>query len=111
LGDAMLGQSGEAEHQDRWPAACNPQRRDPLDGHATLGGGLDDGVLVVARGSSTYSWILARGVPAAEARYRDALFHLLVSETSCFRYWGQGTWTDYGAELSRRAIDIITRAF
>ena len=33
----MLGQSGEAEHQGRRPAACNPQRRDPLDGHATLG--------------------------------------------------------------------------
>jgi len=37
LGDAMLGQSGEAEHRGRRPAACNPQRRDPLDGHATLG--------------------------------------------------------------------------
>jgi hypothetical protein len=37
LGDAMLGQSGEAEHQGRRPAACNPQRRDPLDGHAMLG--------------------------------------------------------------------------
>jgi hypothetical protein len=30
-------------------------------------------------------------------------FYLLACETSCYRYWGQGTWTDYGAELARRA--------
>jgi hypothetical protein len=35
------------------------------------------------------------------------LFHLLASQTSCFRYWGEGTWTDYGRELCRRATDII----
>ena len=41
-------------------------------------------------------------------RYRKALFHLLAAETSCYRYWGEGVWTDYGAELSRRATDIVT---
>jgi len=45
LGDAMLGQPDEAEHQGRRP----PRRRDPST-HATQGGGLDDGVLVVAGG-------------------------------------------------------------
>ena len=45
LGDAMLGQPGEAQHQGRRP----PRRRDPST-HATQGGGLDDGVLVVAGG-------------------------------------------------------------
>jgi hypothetical protein len=58
----MLRQPGEAEHQGRWPAGGDPQRRDPLDGHATLGGGFDDGGFVVAGGSSTYSWIPA-GTP------------------------------------------------
>ena len=43
LGDAMLGQPGEAQHQGRRP----PRRRDPST-HATQGGCLDDGVLVVA---------------------------------------------------------------
>jgi hypothetical protein len=52
--------------------------------------------------------ILARGVPSDDPRYRKALFHLLAAETSCYRYWGQGIWTDYGAELSRRVADIIT---
>ena len=52
--------------------------------------------------------VLARGVPSGDPRYRRALFHLLAAETSCYRYWGEGVWTDYGAELARRAIDIIT---
>lgn len=34
--------------------------------------------------------------------YQEALLHLLLLETSCFRYWGQGTWTDYARELFRR---------
>jgi hypothetical protein len=52
--------------------------------------------------------VLARDVDTGDPRYRNALFHLLAAETSCFRYWGQGVWTDYGAELARRADDIIT---
>jgi hypothetical protein len=55
--------------------------------------------------------VLARGVPSDDPRYRKALFHLLAAETSCYRYWGEGTWTDYGAELSRRTSDIISHAF
>jgi hypothetical protein len=35
--------------------------------------------------------------------------HLLAAETSCYRCWGQGVWTDYGAELARRVADIVTR--
>ena len=42
--------------------------------------------------------------------YRNALFHLLASQTSCFRYWGQGIWTDYGAELARRACEAASSA-
>jgi hypothetical protein len=40
--------------------------------------------------------------------YRNVLFHLLSAETSCFRYWGQGVWTDYGQEICRRGADILT---
>ncbi len=42
-----------------------------------------------------------------EKRYRNALFHLLSAETSCYRYWGQGVWTDYGKEMCRRADEIV----
>ncbi len=43
--------------------------------------------------------------------YRNALFHLLVAETSCFRYWGQGVWTEYAQEICRRGTDILTYDF
>ena len=31
--------------------------------------------------------------------YQQALLYNLLLQTSCFRYWGQGTWTDYAREL------------
>ncbi|MEP0871909.1 glycosyl hydrolase family 57 [Trichocoleus desertorum AS-A10] len=34
--------------------------------------------------------------------YQEALLYNLLLQTSCFRYWGQGTWTDYARELYRR---------
>jgi hypothetical protein len=39
--------------------------------------------------------------------YQEALLHLLLLETSCFRYWGQGTWTDYARELHRRGEAVL----
>jgi len=50
------------------------------------------------------------GVSCDDPLYREALFHLLTAETSCFRYWGQGIWTDYGTELARRAEEAALRA-
>ena len=55
--------------------------------------------------------ILSRGVPTSHPRYLNALFHLLTAQTSCFRYWGEGTWVDYGRELCRRLTDILRRDF
>jgi Glycosyl hydrolase family 57 len=51
--------------------------------------------------------IMTNGVDTTDPRYRNALFHLLTAETSCYRYWGQGIWTDYGAELARRTIAAV----
>jgi hypothetical protein len=51
--------------------------------------------------------VLVPGVPSDDPRYRSALFHLMCSQTSCYRYWGQGLWTDYGREICRRASDIL----
>lgn len=31
--------------------------------------------------------------------YRQALLHNLVLQTSCFRYWGHGMWTDYAQRI------------
>ena len=52
--------------------------------------------------------VLATRVPTDDPRYRRALFHLLAAQTSCYRYWGEGIWTDYGAELARRTTEVVT---
>ena len=41
--------------------------------------------------------------------YKEALLYLLLSQTSCFRYWGQGIWTDYARELCRRGMEIVEK--
>jgi hypothetical protein len=58
-----------------------------------------------------YEKVLRPGTPSGDGRYRNALFHLLCSQTSCYRYWGQGIWTDYGRELCRRLEAILTHDF
>jgi hypothetical protein len=61
--------------------------------------------------SHFYEKVLKPRVPTADSRYRNALFHLLCSQTSCYRYWGQGIWTDYGKELCRRVEAVLTHDF
>jgi hypothetical protein len=61
--------------------------------------------------SEFFEKVLRPGVPTDEPRYRNALFHLLVTQTSCYRYWGQGIWTEYARELCRRASDILRHDF
>jgi hypothetical protein len=55
--------------------------------------------------------VLKREVSSGEDRYRNALFHLMASQTSCYRYWGHGLWTDYGKEICRRTMDILNHDF
>ena len=43
--------------------------------------------------------------------YRNALYHNLVAQTSCYRYWGQSRWTDYAREICRRGTEILTYDF
>jgi hypothetical protein len=52
-----------------------------------------------------------RGVSQSEPRFRNALYYLLMTQTSCFRYWGSGVWTDYARELCRRATAILNHDF
>lgn len=58
-----------------------------------------------------FDTVIKPGVPTSDRRYRNALFHLLSAETSCYRYWGEGLWTDYGRELCRRTQDILAQDF
>ncbi len=43
--------------------------------------------------------------------YRNALYHNLVAQTSCYRYWGQSRWTDYAREICRRGTEILNHDF
>ncbi len=71
--------------------------------------GYDTVLVPMERASSLFhERILARGIRSDDPRYRNALFHLLTAETSCYRYWGKGIWSDYGIELARRVSDIVT---
>ena len=53
----------------------------------------------------------ARPVDRKSHAYRNALFHLLVSQTSCYRYWGEGRFTDVAREICRRGLDILRYDF
>jgi hypothetical protein len=39
--------------------------------------------------------------------YQRALLYNLLLQTSCFRYWGQGTWTDYAREFYQRGLAAL----
>ena len=51
--------------------------------------------------------ILEASIPTSDPRFKKALLNLMLSQTSCFRYWGEGQWTDYGKELCRRVTACI----
>lgn len=61
--------------------------------------------------SRFYQTVVRPGIPSSDPRYRNALFHLLTSQTSCYRYWGEGLWADYGREICRRADEILIHDF
>lgn len=46
-----------------------------------------------------------------QPRYRSALLHNLLLQTSCFRYWGQGVWTDYAREIYQQGEKVLRTAF
>lgn len=52
-----------------------------------------------------------KGLNTDEHRFRNALMHVLLSQTSCFRYWGQGRWTGYAEEICRRGMAILQSDF
>jgi hypothetical protein len=73
--------------------------------------GYEDVLSAMDKASALFAQRALGKVPTSEKRFRNALFHLLCAETSCYRYWGQGIWTDYGREISRRATEILVHDF
>ena len=61
-----------------------------------------------ARFHERFDPLVAQDPSVTQTRaYQEALLHLLLLETSCFRYWGQGTWTDYAREIHRRGEALV----
>jgi hypothetical protein len=48
---------------------------------------------------------------AQQSRYRQALVYNLLLQSSDFRYWGQGVWTEHAREISRRGEHILRTEF
>jgi hypothetical protein len=46
-----------------------------------------------------------------QPRYRQALLYNLLLQSSDFRYWGQGVWTEYAREIFRRGENILRTEF
>jgi hypothetical protein len=58
-----------------------------------------------------HSRLDARPEEKRRQAYRNALVHLLTTQTSCYRYWGQGRWTDFAREICRRGTEILKHDF
>ena len=114
-GDGHDNQATADQHRGRQPLV---QQRRAEDDRFHMEGGSWTSDISWVRGydlapmdeasSLFHERVLAKAIPPGDSRSRNALFHLLTAETSCYRYWGEGIWTDYGAELARRTIDIVT---
>ncbi|MBH8554162.1 glycosyl hydrolase family 57 [Nostocaceae cyanobacterium CENA357] len=57
--------------------------------------------------SSLFHQKLDQLLPTNSFKYRNILLHNLLLQTSCFRYWGQGAWTDYAREIYRRGENLM----
>ncbi|MEC4894766.1 MAG: glycosyl hydrolase family 57 [Oscillatoria sp. PMC 1051.18] len=42
-----------------------------------------------------------------DAKYQQALLYNLLLQTSCFRYWGQGTWTEYARTIFQKGEALL----
>ena len=74
--------------------------------------GYEDVLSAMEASSAKFDRVIRKGrMTTGDPRYRNALFHLLASQTSCYRYWGQGQWTEYGREICRRTEAILSHDF
>jgi hypothetical protein len=71
--------------------------------------GYDDVMDPILRLSARFHerWDAAGDGAPDDPAYRRSLLALLLSQTSCFRYWGQGVWTDMAREICRRGLQSL----
>jgi hypothetical protein len=71
--------------------------------------GYDDVMDPILRLSARFHerWDGAGNGAPDDPAYGRSLLTLLLSQTSCFRYWGQGVWTDTAREICRRGLASV----
>ena len=80
-----------------WRAAAGPTTSPGCAATTNVLGPMERGERALPRAGAR-----APASPTGEPRYRNALFHLLASQTSCYRYWGEGELDRLRRELARR---------
>ncbi|HQH28469.1 MAG TPA: glycosyl hydrolase family 57, partial [Oligoflexia bacterium] len=101
--DAVINELKQQDHRFHMEGGSWTNNISWVRGYENLLGPMD-------KASSLFNEKVLRGnIPNNDNRFRTALFLLMTAQTSCFRYWGQGQWTDYGRELCRRAEEFINR--
>ncbi|MDV3349711.1 glycosyl hydrolase family 57 [Leptothoe sp. LEGE 181152] len=107
VGDAI---SNLAEQNTRFTGGSWTNDRSWVDGYANV-------IDPIERLSASFHQAI-NAVPASKqaylalnANYRQALLHNLILQTSCFRYWGQGQWTDYAQTIYQRGCEFVDRGF
>ncbi|MES1024643.1 glycosyl hydrolase family 57 [Gloeocapsa sp. BRSZ] len=53
----------------------------------------------------------SKNVDTKQPQYRQALLYNLLLQTSCFRYWGQGVWTDYARAIFDQGTAVVNANF
>ena len=102
---AAIKEAKEADHQFHMDGGSWTSDLSWVDGYENVLGPMEET-------SALFSEVVLKpAVPTNDPRYRNALYHLMASQCSCYRYWGQGLWTDYGREICRRAMAILNNDF
>lgn len=57
-----------------------------------------------------YDSLVQQPTVKQQSDYLEALLYNLLLQTSCFRYWGQGIWTDYAREIYQHGEALLTRS-
>jgi hypothetical protein len=102
---AVIAEAGKADHRFHMEGGSWTSNISWVKGYDNLLQPMEEA------SAAFYAKVIEPKVPSSDPRYRNALFYLLSSQTSCYRYWGQGLWTDYGRELCRRTLDIVQHDF
>ena len=102
---AAMKEAKEADHRFHMDGGSWTSDLSWVDGYENVLGPMEEA-------SALFSEVVLKpAVPTNDPRYRNALYHLMASQCSCYRYWGQGLWTDYGREICRRAMAVLNNDF